>query len=1258
MITFIVLALLCLPPALAQVITSSVSGTVVDSEKAVIPGAAVSVRGSQGDLVRSIKSNADGFFQITDLQPGTYSVTVESKGFGEVTEANVIVTAAKDVSLGEFVLKPGEVQEVVTVTSVTNGVDTESPNNEASLSTEELEKIRVRSDDIMEALTLLPGNTDTASGTRDAPNANSVANIYTNGVRSNSKNIMIDGVATMDPMSGAFVNTLPSIDMVQELKIMATNYRADSGRNAGPSVIIITKPGSQVVHGSFDFPFRNEFFNANTPDAKRLGQPRAPYRLLLPSYTVTGPILIPHLISRQSHLFFTISQQLQIQSSDPQPTVKYASMPTALERQGNFSQSFEANGHGSIADTFSTPTISWCNIAGLTSGCTGSQIPTKYQTAQGLAILNLFPQPNTPFSLNAGTTLATGTVIDQSSYNYESSSLLTTHRNTNLARIDWQPSTRFSMYVRAMYTPETDESGWDPGTNTSGGYSNMGWNIGNFTQRSIGTGLLVSFTNTFSSSLVNTVGLGVSTREAHGYAENPGGVLNSALSAPLPSLFPGTNTLGYLPDIGFGCPVTGEITSCTPTWQYNDLPSYALDPSFPSHTHVHSFSITDNATKVLGTHSLVGGLYFEESHVNSLATGIINEGLNNRGNYSFEQDPTNPCDTGDPFANILVGCIDSYSQASARPEMYGRFHNMELYVQDEWRAKPRLTLSMGMRFYHDPPAFDALNQIYDFVPSLYQASMAPRLWYPAYCVSTCGTYTNSCIAALNGKTIPTGAYAVDAQTGSSGPSGCRGFIVQGSSPLPNPLMNGMVRAGTNGIPRSIFTTPFLSYGPRFGFNWAMTGDGKTILKGGMGIYYDRFPLQDQLNLMSNPPTVTQEAVNDISGYSQLAGLGSSGQIAPPNMDNFALGQHPLPTNHSYSLEMQRQISRDGTLGVAYVGNVSQHIVAAQSVNNAPLYSQLYELNPQNIDPSSCAPASITAKTCTPTMLSVEFLSPYKGFDFVQNQYLGASANYNSMQVSYAQRLFHRHVQLRGNYTLGHTLGDASQDNTRVASQPEPLSFYGPLQYDRRDLINFWYIVEFPDPGRLLDSRFLSILGRSWSASGIYRFSTGAPFTPSLDLESIAHAGGAGISANVASAITGSTDGARPVLLSASAKFKPGDSDNKFTGPALGSWGNTGYAEFNLPHWEQFDVTLYRTFHPTEKFLLTFRTEAYNVPNSTLVSTLNTVLQYNYLNGGMVPVGGNINPGFFTANSGGGVNGQNTVFFRNGRIIQFDLSGRF
>jgi len=291
------------------------------------------------------------------------------------------------------------------------------------------------------------------------------------------------------------------------------------------------------------------------------------------------------------------------------------------------------------------------------------------------------------------------------------------------------------------------------------------------------------------------------------------------------------------------------------------------------------------------------------------------------------------------------------------------------------------------------------------------------------------------------------------------------------------------------------------------------------------------------------------------------------------------------------------------------------------------------------------------------MLSALFLSPYRGFGSIQSQFLGGSSNYNSLQVSYAQKLLHRHVELRGNYTLGHTLGYASQDNVRVASQPEPLNFYGPLSYDRRDLINFWYIVNFPDPGRLLDSRFLSILGRNWSASGIYRFSTGAPFTPTIYANGIAHSGGSGPTSTSGSAITGSQDGARPVLLSRSAKLTPGDSNNKFTGPALGSWGNTGSAEFNLPHWEQFDVTLYRTFHSSPRVQTTFRTEIYNVPNSTLVSSLNTVLQYNY-NGQLAPQGGNLNPGFFTANSGGGVNGANSVFFRNGRVIQFDLSGRF
>jgi hypothetical protein len=1242
--------------AMAQIISSSISGTVIDPEKAVVVNATVTVSTASNAKFRQIKTNSQGFFNVVDLQPGTYSIIIEAKGFDMLAEPEIVVTAAQNMSLGQMQLTVGKTSDTITVTSNTSGIDTESANTENQLSTEELEKIQVRSYDIMDALTLLPGNVDMSAGTHDAPNTTSGSNTYTDGMRNSSKNVMIDGVASTDPGNGGTINTLPSVGMIQELKVTASNFRADSGRNAGPSVILVTKSGTQAVHGSFNFPFRNEFFDANDPDQKRQGLGKAPYRLALPDVTVTGPLLIPHLISARQHLFFTASFQYQSQSQNPVPSTKLITVPSILERQGDFSLSNTyvvptATSAGYLSPvcltnyvTANGVTTKTCasKISGITETLGGTQ-PTIQPLGQ--QILNLFPLPNLP-----------PTALNGAYFNYRSDSVSTTRRQSELYRIDWQPGSNISMYFRVLYSPETDQAAWSPGNNSvSGGFSNISFNDGYFQNKSLGTGFLYNITETFSPTLVNTIGLSTSTIKKTGSALSPASITAAGTGVTLPQLYPGANAAGYLPNIMFGCQNIPNTSAC-PSTLYQDagIAAINLDAAFPDREHLHSFQITDNLTKTWRTHSFVAGVYWEAVHRNYTASGANTVGTNDRGSYSFQSDSYNPCDTGNPWANVLTGCIDSYLQNSTRPEAYLRFKNNEAYFQDEWRVTPRLTLSYGLRFYHDPPAHDALNQYQVFVPARYNRSLAPRLYMPS---STCNT--------VNGVTVT--QCADDPATGTQVAYGLRVQYVPGSSPLANAETNGIVQAGTNGVPRSIFTNPYVSLAPRFGFNYALTNDSKTIVKGGWGLYYDRYPLQNQLNMLSNPPANQVISLDDIQSFSQLSSMAAT--TSPPQLTTLPLGRFIPPTTKSYSLEIQRQLGNDGLLGVAYIGNNSQHQVARQEINAPPLYAQLYTLHPENIDYSQ----KLTACGGAPCMLSTSLLSPYYGFGSIYMQAMTASANYNGLQTSLMKKYFHRHVQLRGNWTYSKTMGMASGDYQSLITNPaEPLRAYSPLSYDRRNIVNFLPIVDLPDPGRVVNSRFISGVGRGWSISGTWRFSSGAPFTPGLYLSGVPGAGGNGQIGSAGNVVTGSFDNARPVLVNKNAKITVGDKNGVFTGPSVGTWGNVGQNQFHLPSWQEFDATFYRTFQPTKKLSMIFRTEVYNIPNSTIVNSLNTVLQYSYdqkvsstvTNYYPYPVpstpGAALqqNSAFYTAASGAGLNGNTTNFFRRGRVIQFDLSGRW
>jgi len=1229
-ITCTILALLQ-TPARAQIITSSVSGTVVDPTKAAIKGATVTLSTASNPKVRQIKTNSDGYFDLADIQPGTYSITVDAPRFDSLVETDIIVTAAQNISMGQLQLAVGSVNETVTVTTNPSGIDHETPNSESQLSTKELENLPTRSYDIMEALTLLPGVADSAAGQHDSPSTTSGTTLNINGMQTYSENVMIDGVASTDPADGATINTLPSIGMIQELKLTASNFRADSGRNAGPSIIMVTKGGSENFHGAFNLPVRNEWFDANDPDRKRQNLPKEPYRLVLPDVTLTGPLIIPHVISRQQHLFFAVSAQFQAQSSDPLPATKTITVPTLAERQGNYTLSTILNNQGVLLPlclNAAAPSVA----PNQPNPSCATQLNTTDISPIGQALLNLFPLPNLPPTIKGG-----------GFYNYQSSTNNTLNRTSQMYRVDWQPGTRVSMYFRLLYSPQTAQAAWDPNTNGAAGFSGMPYNAGNFQVKTLGTGFLYSLTNTFSSSLVNTIGLSASTTKTTSTADDPSTITAAGTGIHLPQFFAGANPGGYLPNIGFGCQGLPNNSECPSTaFQDQALAGFDLDGTFPSHQHLHSFQLTDNLTKIWGRHSIVTGIYFELVRRNFTPSFT-----NDRGSYSFQTDGGNPCNTGDPWANILVGCIDSYFANAVRPYALLRFKNNEAYIQDDWRVAPRLTLAGGIRFYHDPPAHDALNQYLVFDPALYSRALAPRLYvpcaYPAYCSYDPGGGT-VVLANLRDQYVPN------------------------SSPLANPETNGIVRVGTNGIPRTGFTVPWLNVAPRFGFNYALTGDGKTIVKGGFGLYFDRFPLNNQLASLSNPPANQQILYQYVESYAALSG--NQGGATPPALTTLPLGKFSLPTTESYSVEMQRQLFGDGLLGVAYIGNNNANQVTRQQINAPPIYSMLTLMNPQNSD-ASIAPDSCAGANCS---VAANYLEPYYGFGSILSEAMTSHSNYNGLQVSLAKRYLNRHIQLRGNWTYSKAMG--LQAESSYPGQ-EPLSYYSPQGFDHRHAINFFPIIEIPDAGRMVDSRFISGIARDWSIAPIWRFSTGAPFTPNVTAGGVPGAGGNGEINSSLGQITGSFDNARVQIVRPYAKLVAGDANGVFNGPEVGTWGNSGLNQWHLPSTQQIDATVYRTFHPSERFSMVFRTEIYNVPNHAILAGLNTNLNYSYTEclvvncpegspslHSLIPVPGTIgqplqsNAAFLTPNGGGNVNGNAVNFYRRGRVIQFDLSGRW
>ena len=208
--------------------------------------------------------------------------------------------------------------------------------------------------------------------------------------------------------------------------------------------------------------------------------------------------------------------------------------------------------------------------------------------------------------------------------------------------------------------------------------------------------------------------LGVSQNTLTFYPEDPAKVDRTKLGINIPQRNPSLNPNNIIPDMTFGGNVPNAVNP-------------SLNAGTPYFNRNNIFSIVDNLSKISGTHSLKGGLYFERTQKFQSASSLT------RGSLSFNNDGNNALDSNDAFANALLGNYDTYAEANARPQGSYLFTNLELYVQDTWRARRNLSLDYGVRVYHDPAQYDTRHQI---APRsrfglLYKVSDAPVLLRPA-----------------------------------------------------------------------------------------------------------------------------------------------------------------------------------------------------------------------------------------------------------------------------------------------------------------------------------------------------------------------------------------------------------------------------------------------------------------------------------------------------------------------------------------------
>jgi hypothetical protein len=1143
----LVASVFCAHPTIvrAQTTSASVSGSIQDSQGGVLPGVTVTITSrTQGNILTAV-TDEGGRFVFPIVRPDTYSLQATLQGFKTLERTNLVVNANDKLSTGMLTLEVGNMTEEVSVTSRVTEVQSNSGERSFTLESQALENIASNGRMLFNFATLVPG---VLSGSSAGTEIGSVDGFTVNGQRPESNNITIDGVANIDTGNNGGNMVTTNIDSVAEFKILTNAYQAEYGRAVGGQMQVVTKSGTQNFRGSGYWYGRRSGWDANTwlnnrntpaipkPDTSRNDS----------GYTIGGPVAFPGFNMDKTKLFFFWSQEWQ-RRTDP-PTLHQATVPTALERQGDFSQSVDSSGnpYPYIRDATTGLPCGPSDTRGcFQAGGVLGKIPANRLYAPGLAALNIFPQPN--FSGGSGLNY-TSQVPDQSP------------RREDLLRMDFQATSSWRITGRYMKNKEDITQAY--GTTWAGNGSDQLPTPVLFLHP--GSNYMLSATGVLNNSTSVELSWGRAANSLNYQLQLQNLFRQNAGVEGLPLLFPDAVQSDYIPWFVF----RGGRTGNAGQYQTDRGP-------FTNENITHD--VIANITKVWGSHASKAGFYFQHSFKPQSIFASFNSQID------FTDNSSNPFDTGYSYANAATGVFNSYTQASkyALPEW--NYSNFEWFAQDNWKPNNRLTLDYGLRFYYLTPQWDTTLQASNFLPDQFNPNAAATLFTPV-CI---GAYPCSDTnrrgmdpALIAAGVAPTLANTVDPR-----------FIGR-LTPESN-RFNGAFQAG-QGIDDQLQSGNAFRLSPRVGVVYDLTGKGETILRGGFGVFYDRPQGNMVFDMISNAPGV----LNSTLTWGQLQSLtGASGDPNPTlSLSPTAFDFKP-PRVNEWNVGVQHKVWRDVIVDVAYVGSKSTDLLRQVHINALPFGATFLA---QNQDPTR-APSAQLGSSALPN----DFLRPYQGYGDIRLWDYSGYGNYNGLQTSVTRR-FDRGFMFSGFWVWSKALGINSTDfdagvPNLTTDQTKHLD-YSLLSYDRTHNIVLNAIYQTPT---VTSSKALGLAVNNWQLSGVYRWSSGQPYAVGFSIPGIGSQNLTGTDTpNARIVVTcdpGSGYGSNPYQQVNAACFAP---------PQPGSHGDESSRLFlRNPPTNNLDMSLSKNFALVRSVKFEFRVDMFNALNHPQFTGVNATANF-------------------------------------------------
>ena len=1102
-------------PALGQSTGGRILGRVADPSGAVLANVSVRITNQATGVARDTKTNGSGDYTFVEVAPGNYTAEFEQKGFKRNVQKDVTVDVNQVVTLNST-LQIGATAETVEVTSEAPLVDITSTQLGAVVNDRSVSQLPLNARDTYQFLQLQPGVVSTVgSGNQIVYGSDKAGSVSVNGGRGRANNFSVNGGDANDQ----FVNlptVQPSPDSIQEFRVLTNTFDAEYGRNSGSVVNVITKSGTNDLHGNVYEFFRNTKLNANpycftAVDGIPCDKPQFNQNQF--GGTFGGPIV------KDRTFFFTSYEGRRIRQGIPSSLVF---VPSASERP-SATQPFA---DFSSESTFSGSTDA--NALNLRPNCTTALGSAPNIPTDGRFYSDLFPGNIIPLGCLDPTAVDLLQFVPTPANN--SDKLVTTpvqpvRADQFTVRLDHRLNNKQNL---SFYYYFNDDHLVSPfavfeaaGANVPGFGSIVNerfqqWNISH--TWSISNTTVNEFRFNYNREAQRTFQHPVFTTRVQNSCPPAPSWLLAAFPSGVPCFSDGTqaNTLGIHPNLGP---------------QHEGLPFIQVSGGFTIGNNGegelpqvgNSFQWSDNISKVVGNHSFKFGGDVRRQRFDQLLYFDVN------GEFFVDETSTNSTLGDTAFSDYMLGFPGSYGQGSAQIENV-RSTGLYLFAQDSWKIKPNLTLNYGLRWELNTPIADASKHVQTFRPG------AQTKIYPC-------------------KLDPNIDASLVAQYGSTdcSPTGPAGAV----------FPTGLVVPGDPGVPNALTQTYYKAFAPRIGLAWSPGNSGKTSIRAGWGLFYNPIEQLVLEQFSAEPPfggstfpfntgfnTPFQDQGGGFTypnpfGLSQLGGVNgilnpTRGQPTDWAMfrPNTLFGQFQPHMRSQYSaqynLTIQRQLTNDMKLEVGYVGSQGHRLLATHDINFGnpqtcldindilgPLTCGPYFSDSEFIIPAGSVtgpnglhlpygpngPSVIPPNTTLANDVTLVGLRRYSSpqcdplsptaagcpidgipvFSSIFAQDTIANSAYNSLQASLDKR-FGKGLQFTAAYTFSKSFDQASSFEG-ILNPIDPRISRSLSAFDARHRIVLSYYWELPF------RKFTGATGKllnGWAVSGITAFQTGFP----------------------------------------------------------------------------------------------------------------------------------------------------------------------